>query len=110
MSNKPIQAPRYTDVQQRSLTETARVIGEFFGWQFDENDYVLDREGKRIAYTIEDLAEAAQSLGWIKNYGGSLRVDWQDTPHQPQEQDAAERIRGTLTSQGPFPTRHVPGW
>lgn len=63
-------------------------------------------DGTRIAYTIEDLAEAAAALGWIVNY----RVHWGAMPHYTASDLAAEQVREVLDEDGTFPGRGVSGW
>lgn len=100
-----IQSPQLTEARKKSDTESARCIGSFFEWSFDDDDRVVATADAPIAYTIEDLAEAAVSLGWIVNH----RVNWSAMPHPWQSDSAATKIREVLNRDGTFPGRGVTG-
>jgi hypothetical protein len=53
-----IQAPKMTEMRRKSDTENARTIAASLAWGFDEDDLVVDEQGKIVAYTIEDAAAA----------------------------------------------------
>ncbi|MEV7638062.1 hypothetical protein AB0N71_18030 [Pseudarthrobacter enclensis] len=91
----PIQAPRYTENRRKSDTENARTIANSQAWSFDENDRVLDENGRLIGYTIEDIAAAMLDEGWL--LPRLWRTDWSAVPG---DGTAASVLRARLDNEG----------
>lgn len=91
----PVQADALNDTE-RADTELARQAAKALDWQIQPYfGTIHDHHGELLTKNIEELAHAAQLLGWFNPYGpGFDRTNFdQARPHQ-----AAENVRNVLTS------------
>ena len=101
-----VQAPRYTEGRRRSATELARLVAQHSEWAWAEDDALVDDLGGLLAYTIEDVAEAMQDLGWFAP--GGAGVIWARMPAAHVRGARAEDLRGRLDKAGRHP--HINGF
>ena len=101
-----VQAPRYTEGRRRSTTELARLVAQHSGWAWTEDDALVDDLVGLLAYTIEDVAEAMQDLGWFAP--GGAGVIWARMPAAHVRGARAEDLRGRLDEAGRHP--HINGF